>query len=273
MKSVLGLIGSPRRAGNCELLVKEIASRVPGGARLSMVRLVDKDIRPCKACYRCLTGDCPHEDDFRAVMDAILAADGIVVAAPSYLHGTHHSIQRFLDRGLQFWKHFDRLFGKPAVALATAGIRDGEGFALLGVENLVRAMGMTLKGRAVVHAALPGEAFLSDEGPAVAQRLADALFAPGAERPEGPSCAQCGGTYFELRGGNGVYCLSCGGVGTASTEGGGLRVDIAPPAHPWLGPAARRAHGEWLIGMKEKFLRERERLKAVAARHKGGDFL
>ena len=202
-----------------------------------------------------------------------LAADGVVVAAPSYLHGTHHSIQRFLDRGLQFWKHFDRLAGKPAVALAKAGIRDGEGFALLGVENLVRAMGMALKGRAVVHAALPGEAFLTDEGPAAAALLADALFAPVAQAPSGPCCAQCGGTYFELRGGSRVYCLSCGGVGTASADAGGIRVDVAPPAHPWLGPAARKAHGEWLIGMKEKFLRERERLKAVAARHKGGDFI
>ncbi len=34
MKSVLGIIGSPRRMGNCELLVKEIAARLPEPAAL-----------------------------------------------------------------------------------------------------------------------------------------------------------------------------------------------------------------------------------------------
>lgn len=254
-------------------MIKEIASAVPGGAQLAMVRLVEKDIRPCKACYRCLTGDCPLKDDFGTVLDAILSADGVIVAAPSYLHGTHSSIQRFVDRGLQFWKHHERLAEKPAVAVATAGIENGEGFALLGVENLVRAMGMRLKGRAVVHAALPGEAFLSEKGPRIAGRLAGALFAPESEKPSGPGCAHCGGTYFEFRGANGIYCLSCGGLGTVSAAADGVRVDVDPPAHPWMGSEARKAHGEWLVGMKQKFLRERDRLKAVGARYKGGEFL
>ena len=80
MKRVLGILGSPRRMGNCELIVKEISSRFTEPAELSMVRLVDKDIRACKACYRCLTGDCPHRDDFGAILDAIASADGVVAA-------------------------------------------------------------------------------------------------------------------------------------------------------------------------------------------------
>ncbi len=273
MKSVLGVIGSPRRMGNCELLVKEIAARIPEAPALRMVRLVEKDIRPCKACYRCLTGDCPIEDDFGAVLAALLAADGVIVAAPAYLHGTHSSIQRFLDRGLHFWRHVDALAGKPAVAVATAGMEDGEGFALMGVENFVRASGMALKGRALVKAALPGEALLSDEGKAAAARLAEALFAPGAPRPDGPACTECGGTYFEFRGGNRVYCLMCGSSGTVSADGGAMRIETRPPAHSWRGPAAMKAHGEWLIGMKEKYRRERESLKAIARERAGGDFI
>ncbi len=273
MKSVLGVIGSPRRMGNCELLVKEIAARLPEAAALKMVRLVEKDIRPCKACYRCLTGDCPVDDDFGAVLAALLAADGVIVAAPAYLHGTHSSIQRFLDRGLHFWRHVDALAGKPAVAVATAGMEDGEGFALMGVENFVRASGMTLKDRALVKAALPGEALLSEEGKAVAARLAAALFAPAASRPDGPACTECGGTYFEFRGGNRVYCLMCGGRGTVSADEGVVRIETRPPAHTWRGPEAMKAHGLWLIGMKEKYRREREGLKALARSRAGGDFI
>ena len=64
MKNLLGIIGSPRKMGNCELMVKEIAAAIPGPPKLSMVRLVEKDIRPCKACYRCLTGIAPTRTIF-----------------------------------------------------------------------------------------------------------------------------------------------------------------------------------------------------------------
>lgn len=273
MKRVLGVIGSPRKLGNCELTVKEIAARLPEPAELSMVRLVEKDIRPCKACYRCLMGDCPIQDDFGMVLDAIASADGVIVAAPVYLLGAHSSLQRFLDRGLQFWKRLDDLAGKPAVGVALAGVRDGEGASQLGVENFLRAMGMEVKGRAVIHAALPGEALLSEEGRATAARLANALFSPESPLAESPSCTECGGTYFEFRGAGCVFCLLCGAGGTVSPDGEGIRLSTRPPAHSWRGPAARKAHGEWLIGMKEKYLRERERLKEIARGYAGGNFI
>lgn len=273
MKRVLGIIGSPRRMGNCELTVKEIAARLPEAAGLSMVRLGEKDIRPCKACYRCLTEECPHKDDFVPVLDAIEASDGVIVAAPAYLMGAHSCLQRFLDRGLQFFRRIDALSGKPAVGAALAGVQDGEGSSLLGVENFIRGMGMEVKDRAVVHAALPGEALLSEEGKRTAGRLAAALFAAEARPAEGPSCTQCGGTYFEFRGGKRVYCLLCGASGTVSSGENGIRLETEAPAHSWRRPESRKTHGEWLIGMKEKYRRDRERLKEVARIHAGGNFI
>ncbi len=275
MKTVLGVIGSPRKLGNCELLVKEIAARLGEPAALRMVRLPEKNILPCKACYRCLTGACPLADDFGAILDAIAAADGVIVAAPAYLHGAHSSLQRFLDRGLQFWKRIDELDGKPAVGVAAAGMDDGEGFALLGVENFIKGMGLALKGRAVVRAALPGEALLSEEGRETAARLGRALFGAAEERPAGrPACTECGGSFFEFRGERRVYCLLCGATGEAApAENGGLRVETRPPAHAWRGGEARKAHGLWLIGMKEKYIRERDRLRELAKAYAGGEFI
>ncbi|MGZ8474335.1 MAG: flavodoxin family protein, partial [Candidatus Deferrimicrobiaceae bacterium] len=119
MMNLLGIIGSPRKMGNCELMVKEITAAVPGSPKLRMVRLVEKDIRPCKACYRCLTGECPHQDDSSGVLRAIMDADAVIVAAPAYFRGTHSCLQQFLDRGLQAYRHVDALYGKPAVAVAT----------------------------------------------------------------------------------------------------------------------------------------------------------
>ena len=191
--NLLGIIGSPRKMGNCELMVKEIATRVPGGAQLSMVRLVDKEIRPCKACYRCLTGDCPHQDDYLGVLRAIMQADAVVVAAPAYLRGTHSSLQRFLDRGLQAYRHVDALYGKPAVAVATAGVKDGEGSALMGVENFIRQLGLSLKGRAVVRATFPGDAIVFEEGRSTAHRLAAALVSPDDYVPKASLVPSAGG--------------------------------------------------------------------------------
>jgi len=273
MRNLLGIIGSPRKMGNCELMVKEIAACLPGPAKLSMVRLAEKDIRPCKACYRCLTGDCPHRDDFSGVLRAIMEADAVAVAAPAYLRGAHSSLQRFLDRGLQAYRHVDALYGKPAVAVAAAGVKDGEGSALLGVENFIRQLGLSLKGRAVVHAAFPGEAILSGEGRSAARRLAAALVSPDDYVPEGVSCPECKGTYFEFRGDSAVYCLSCGGAGTFSVEGGKARLEIGPPAHSWRKKEEMASHGKWLIGQREEFLRQRERLKDAVKPYLGGEFI
>jgi hypothetical protein len=109
MRKLLGIVASPRKLGNCELLVKAIAERVPGSPALRILRLTEKEIRPCKGCYR----------------------------------------------GLQFWKHIEALDGKPAVAVATAGVPDGEGHALLGVENFLRGMGCTIRGWRFRLTALP----------------------------------------------------------------------------------------------------------------------
>ena len=273
MKNLLGIIGSPRKMGNCELMVKEIAAGLPEPAKLSMVRLVEKDIRACKACYRCLTGDCPHQDDFSGVLRAIMEADAVVVAAPAYLRGTHSSLQRFLDRGLQAYRHVDALYGKPAVAVATAGVEDGEGSALLGVENFIRQLGLSLKGRAVVRATFPGDAIVTAEGRSAAHRLAAALVSPNDYVPEGISCPECKGTYFEFRGMTAIYCLSCGGTGTFSVDGGSVDLVIRPPAHSWRKKEDRASHGQWLLGRREEFLRQRERLKDAVKPYLGGEFI
>jgi len=273
MKNLLGIIGSPRKMGNCELIVKEIAAAAPGAPKLRMIRLAEKDIRPCKACYRCLGGDCPHQDDFPGVLRAIMEADAVIVAAPAYLRGAHSSLQRFLDRGLQAYRHVDALYGKPAVAVATAGVEDGEGSALLGVENFIRQLGLSLKGRAVVRATFPGDAIVSEEGRSAAHRLAVALVSPDGYTPEGVSCPECRGTYFEFRGVNGVYCLSCGGTGIFSVDNGKAHLEIGPPAHSWRTKEDMASHGKWLIGQREEFLRQRERLKDAVKPYLGGEFI
>jgi hypothetical protein len=124
-----------------------------------------------------------------------------------------------------------------------------------------------------VRATFPGDAILFEEGRSAARRLAAALVSSDDYAPDGISCPECKGTYFEFRGMDGIYCLSCGGTGTLSVDGGNIRPVIAPPAHSWRKKEEMAAHGKWLLAQREEFLRQRERLKDALKPYLGGEFV
>ena len=95
------------------------------------------------------------------VLDALAEADAYVVAAPTYLLSANGSLKNFLDRGLQFYAFVDRLWGKPAVGVAIAGIEGMEGSTKRDVESFIKLTMGDLRGSAVIYGALPGEALLS----------------------------------------------------------------------------------------------------------------
>ena len=79
---ILALVGSPRRLGNSELMAKEISRHISEPHRLKLVRLPEMDIRPCRACYSCLFDEktCPQGDDFPQILNALVQADGLILA-------------------------------------------------------------------------------------------------------------------------------------------------------------------------------------------------
>jgi multimeric flavodoxin WrbA len=85
MLKAIGIVGSPRRGGNTEILtahcLKAIAEE---GLKTELVRLAGRDIRGCNACGYCHEhpGDCSIEDDMQPIRKKMLAADVIVVGSP-----------------------------------------------------------------------------------------------------------------------------------------------------------------------------------------------
>ncbi len=266
-KTLLGIIASPRKLGNCELFIKEIHSRLEGGWELRLMRLPELDIRPCRACYQCLFDSmrCPRDDDFLAALDELAAADAYAVAAPAYLLSANGSLKRFLDRGLQFYAMVDRLWAKPAVGVAIAGIEGMEGSTKLNVESFVKMTYGDLRGSAVVYGALPGEVLLKPENRKTAANLARALLALSPPvKPEAPVCPLCGGDTFRLTAGGGIKCMLCSGEGRYGWSEGRLRVEIFPGEHPlFLALEDVIRHAEWLRGMKARFFEKKKELKAV----------
>ena len=270
-RNLLGIVCSPRKFGNSELFIKELYRQLAGDWKLTLMRLPELDIRPCRACYQCLFGEmkCPQDDDFPMALQALIESDAYVVAAPTYLLGPNASLKRFLDRGLAFYAHLDKLWGKPAAGVAIAGIPGMEGYTKLAVESFIKLTLGELRGVAVIYGALPGEIFFGDDGAATAQRLAKALEeGEGEVDQKTPRCPLCGGDTFRFLSGGQLRCMLCSSSGHYKRSGEGLEIQTQPGEHPlFLSYRDVERHARWLRGMKEKFLERRKELKTVTQRY------
>jgi len=265
MKKVLGLIGSPRRMGNCEIMVKEISRNIGRPCDLRLLALNEFNILPCRGCYRCLlkAQRCVLEDDFHQILEAICEADALIVAAPTYFLGANASLKRFLDRGLAFYACLDRLWGKAAVGVGIAGIEGKEGYTLLVINSFINLLFAQGKLSKICYAALPGEVMLSDANKQAARALGTALFAPPAAYSQ-TSCPLCGGDAFRFLGGNEVRCMLCSNAGRIEMKAETPVFHINPSRHElFLSKRDALAHKDWLLQMKDRYLKHKTRLKEI----------
>jgi len=274
MKRILGLIGSPRKLGNCEVLVKELCRQGPEDHELQLLRLQDFDIGPCTGCYRCLYGGkCALNDDLETVLEALCKADAYIVAAPSYFLGANSSLKRLMDRGLSLYGVKERLWGKPSIALAIAGIEGKEGSTLLTIQSFLKCLLSDIKASAVFYAALPGEIFFGSEKLQTAKELGSALFGTAMDKAD-PCCPLCGGDSFRFLGGSKVRCMLCGNDGSLVMEGGSPVFEIRKGSHDlFLDREDALQHEAWLRGMKDRFTAELPQIRAVRERYRGGNWI
>ncbi len=86
MMRILGVVGSPRVEGNTERVVAEaLKAAEEDDAETELLRLADRDLKPCDACLSCRkTGECRIPDDFNSIFEKMVQADGIILASPVY---------------------------------------------------------------------------------------------------------------------------------------------------------------------------------------------
>ena len=118
---ILGIVGSERKGGNTDILVKEaLASAQSAGAQTELVSVVGKDIAPCDGCGSCRkTGVCHIPDDMDVIYQRLEAADGIVFGSPVYFGGVSAQLKAIMDRTYLFLKE-KRLKGKVAAPVLAA---------------------------------------------------------------------------------------------------------------------------------------------------------
>jgi multimeric flavodoxin WrbA len=253
-KIVLGLIGSERKLGNCELFTKEISRNIPEEHELRLIRLPSLKILPCRGCYHCITDDlCPVVDDLNFVLDSIVEADGIIIASPVYFLGIHAATKLMLDRGFAFYRVMRRTEDKPCILITTHGIRERLGVAPQALRALASFLCLDVKASVNVQAALPGDAINTKHHLLVARRLGKLLF-DGKKRPLKGFCPYCGTDIVRAKG-KGFICTLC--HGTFSLDGRQRPVKIKAG---WDVSSSRFVweHRQWLKGMKDKFIARRK---------------
>lgn len=125
---VLGVVGSPRRGGNTEILVDEVlAGAREAGAVTEKAILNEMDVNPCQACDECYrTGRCVQEDDMLSMIEHMKDSEIWVLGTPVYWWGPTAQFKAFIDR----WYGLNRgMFRGKRVILAIPLGGGSDGYA------------------------------------------------------------------------------------------------------------------------------------------------
>ena len=122
------LMGSLRLNRNTAELCKPFVEELRlNNAEVEYITLLDKNIAPCKGCYKCqnVAGEygCAQQDDMQGVIESILKADVLVFATPIYIWQATPPMKAVMDRmyGL------NKFYGSAPRGV----LNDGQGYALI----------------------------------------------------------------------------------------------------------------------------------------------
>ena len=98
---IVGLCGSPHKAGNTSWVVEKILQGAKqAGADATLFSSSDLDIKPCRGCFGCKNNDtgCVIIDDMQKVYAELKDADVMIFASPVYMGQMTGQSKVFLDR-------------------------------------------------------------------------------------------------------------------------------------------------------------------------------
>ncbi len=124
----LGIVGSSRKGGNTELLMKlTLETIAEQGIDTELLSLSGKDIRPCTACMACRSEEkCSIDDDLFPIYLKMKAADAIIIGSPVYFQGPSALVRAFVERTGYISNQRGRVFagkvGGPLVVTRRSGM-------------------------------------------------------------------------------------------------------------------------------------------------------
>ena len=164
---ILTLIGSQRSPGNSEILANlASAGAKNAGAEVETLNIAGLNIAPCEGCLACVfRGKCKEEDQMDILIDKLINADGLIVAAPIYLLSPASIIKKIMDRALMMALYIDDLGQKRrgALTFTVAGKADWNPIGMEMMNQFALSYGFPIYNYLEAYAPGPGEVLLQDQ--------------------------------------------------------------------------------------------------------------
>jgi multimeric flavodoxin WrbA len=175
---IIGINASPKgeKSQTRRLVMGVLEGARQAGADITFVDICGLEVNYCTACGTCYAkGECIHDDDYPALLEKMLDADGIVLGSPNYINAVTAQMKTVLDRMADV-VHCQQLAGKYGCSVCTAGghyadeVADYMNMALLN-------FGATTVGKVAVLVGADPNAIVVGEKQAkeLGRRLADSI--------------------------------------------------------------------------------------------------
>lgn len=145
---VIGIVGSPRKIGNTEILTAHtLKSIAEEGLVTELIRMAGLDIRGCDACMVCTKEErCPIDDDLFPIYLKMKEADGIILASPVYYGSATAIMKALMERAGYISRHNGEVFkGKVGGPLVVAR-RAGQNFTVAQLTFWFQILGLVVPG-------------------------------------------------------------------------------------------------------------------------------
>lgn len=170
--NVVAFSGSARRDGNTALLVGQVfAGLEKAGIGTELVQLAGQKIRGCTACMGCFekkNGRCVIDNDLaNEALEKMRAADGIILASPTYFADVTTEMKALIDRTGMVARANDNMLRRKVGAGVVAVRRGGAMHTLQTLQNYFMIGEMIIPGSSywnIGFGRLPGEVETDEEG-------------------------------------------------------------------------------------------------------------
>jgi len=166
---VIGIVGSPRKKGNTELLTRHTLKAISEeGLNTELIRLASLEIKPCNACMACKKQEaCSIEDDLFPIYLKMKEAQGIILASPVYYGSATALIKALMERvGYIARWNGEPFHGKVGGPLVVAR-RAGQNFTIAQLTLWFQILGFYIPGSTYWNVAIgreKGEVEQDEEG-------------------------------------------------------------------------------------------------------------
>jgi multimeric flavodoxin WrbA len=128
---VIGINGSPRRAGNTSIMLKTVFESLEAeGIETELIQVGGTDIKGCRACYACIknkNSQCSTKNDgFNEIFAKMAEADGMILGSPTYFADITPELKALIDRSGFVSRTNGQLF-RHKVGASVVSLRRGGG--------------------------------------------------------------------------------------------------------------------------------------------------